>query len=355
MRVYTSVIFWMRAIACLSIVLIHSITTTFYKIDMPNEGYLLRSLQLLILYATPIFVFISEFLLAKQYKTNVKEGFVKQKLLTLGIPYIVINLGLAYVYGYPKNISEYWDSVKFMMFHGGTLTYFIVIIFQFYALHMLFAKYLVRLNPIKIVCYSLIVTSLYWAMRTFIDAPDAVYLNWMWQREGWMIFTGWLSYFLLGFYTGYHYEAFMRNIKHYTPHILIGTVLVTLITLTNYLTGWLTLVDSKRIDTPIYVTMIILAFFLLSSYTKYVPRFFIFISNYSFSIYLIHYFIVHRLGQLHDHPLFNVLFTFTLTIVFSICIAYIFNLFKFGKYIVGGIGKVSYKSFHESYMNNQVD
>ena len=123
---------------------------------MPNEGYLLRIFQLLLLYATPMFVFISEFLLAKQYKTKVKDGFFKQKLLTLGIPYIIINLGLAYVYGHPKNFEDYMDSVVFMMFHGGTLTYFIVIIFQFYLLHIVFAKHLVKLNPIKLVIYSLI-------------------------------------------------------------------------------------------------------------------------------------------------------------------------------------------------------
>lgn len=62
MRIYTSIIFWMRAIACLSVVMIHSITTTFYKFDMPNEGYLLRIFQLL--YATPMFVFISEFFIS---------------------------------------------------------------------------------------------------------------------------------------------------------------------------------------------------------------------------------------------------------------------------------------------------
>lgn len=355
MKVYTSVIFWMRAMACLSIVMIHTITTTFYKFEMPNEGYLLRVFQLLLLYATPIFVFISEFLLAKHYKTEVKEGFVKQKLLILGIPYIIINLGLAYVYGHPENLKEYMESVKFMMFHGGTLTYFIIIIFQFYALHMLFAKYLVKLNPIKMIFYSLIITSLFWAMRTFIDAPDAFYLNWMWQREGWMVFIGWLSYFLLGFYMGYYYETFMANIQRYSIHILVGTLIVTAITVVDYLSGWLTLVDSKRVDTPLYVTMIILVFFLISSYTKYVPRFFIFISNYSFSIYLIHYFIVHRLGKLHDNPAFNILFTFTLTVTFSICITYLFNLTKFGKYIVGGIGNVKYESFYKSYKNNQVD
>lgn len=355
MKVYTSVIFWMRAIACLSIVMIHTITTTFYKFDMPNEGDLLRSTQLLILYATPMFVFISEFLLAKQYKTKVKPGFIKQKLLTLGIPYIFINLGLAYVFGDPSNFQEYIESVKFMMFHGGTLTYFIVIIFQFYALHMLFAKYLVKLNPIKITCYSIVITSLFWGIRIFFEPSNSAFFNWMWGREGWMIFIGWLSYFLLGFYMGYHYETFMKNIQRYTIQIVLGTLGVTLFTLFNYFSGWITLVDSKRIDTPIYVTMIILLFFLLSSYTKYVPKFFIFISNYSFCIYLIHYFIVHRLGKLHEEPELNILFTFTITVVFSICIAYLLNLSKYGKYIVGGIARVEYSSFYKSYKNNLVD
>lgn len=355
MKVYTSVIFWMRAIACLSIVMIHTITTTFYKFDMSNLSHLLRVFQLLLLYATPMFVFISEFLLAKQYKAQVKEGFVKQKLLTLGIPYVIINLLLAYTYGHPNNLKEYLESVKFMMFHGGTLTYFIIIIFQFYALHMLFAKYLVKLNPFKLIIYSLIITTLFWSMRTFIDAPDAFYLNWLWQREGWMIFIGWLSYFLLGFYMGYYYGTLMTNIQKYTKYIIIGTIVVTAIIVINYLSGWLTLVDSKRIDTPIYVTMIILILFLISSYIKYVPKFFIIISNYSFSIYLIHYFIVHRLGALHDNPIFNILFTFTLTITFSICIAYVLNLFKFGKFVIGGIGNVKYDTFYQSYKNNSVD
>src|SRR5699024_11866503 len=123
--------------------------------------------------ALPIlFVFISEFLLAKQYKAQVKEGFVKQKLLTLGIPYVIINLLVAYTYGHPNNLKEYLESVKFMMFHGGTLTYFIIIIFQFYALQMMFAKYLVKLNPFKLIIYSLIINTLFWSMRTIIDVND---------------------------------------------------------------------------------------------------------------------------------------------------------------------------------------
>ena len=154
---------------------------------------------------------------------------------------------------------------------------------------------------------------------------------------------------------GYNYEKLMSNIQKYTVHIVSGTIIVTIFVIFNYLFGILTLVNSKRFDTPIYVTLVILLFFLIASYFKYVPRFIIFISNYSFSIYSIHYFFVHRLGALHDHPLLNILFTFTLTVTFSICIGYVMNLSKFGKYIVDDIGKMKYETYYQSYKQNLVD
>ena len=63
---------------------------------------------------------------------------------------------------------------------------------------------------------------------------------------------------------------------------------------------------------------------------------------------------MHRLER-HDHPSLNILFTFTLTVTFSICIAYVMNLSKFGKYIVGGIGKMKYETYYQSYKQSLVD
>lgn len=355
MKVYTSVIFWMRAIACLSVVMIHAISTTFYKFDMPNSGYILRVSQLVLMYATPMFVFISEFLIAKNYHIYLKENFFKNKLITLGIPYIFINFGLAYVFGNFHDLKGYLSSVNKMMFHGGTVTYFIIIIFQFFILHKLFAKYLIKLSPIKVIIFSIIFSSSFWAMRNLISKPGIIYLDWMWQREGWMIFFGWFCYFILGFYIGIFYNDFMANIQNYKYSIYISTLLMLMIVVYNYLSGFLTMVSSKRLDIPLYVLTIILFVFLLSSYIKYVPKFILFISNYSFSIYLLHFFFVHRLGRVHEHPVMNVIFTFTLSLVFSIIIAYLFNLSKYGKYLVGGIGNLSHEKFKKNYENSLVD
>ncbi|MDG0843712.1 acyltransferase family protein [Staphylococcus equorum] len=356
MKTYTSVIFWMRTIACLSIVLIHAITTTFSKMDFVGHGTAIRIFQLLLMFSTPLFVFISEFLLAKNYHVKTKPGFFKNKLIYLGIPYIVVNLAISYFYFEPETLEDYFRHVTNTMFHGGAVTYFIVIIFQFYILHILFAKYIIKWKPIPVIIGATIFATLYWAFREFVPPSENPILGLFWGREGWMLFLGWISYFLLGFYTGIYYETFMKNIKKYTWLIIFGTILSAGILVSNYLFGVSTWVESKRFDIPFYVTMVILLFFLFSSYVKYVPKFVLFISNYSFCIYLVHYFFVHDLGLLRaDSSLRNIAFTFILTVTISVCLAYVFNLFKLGKFMVGGIGHINYDKVYESYKHDKMD
>lgn len=356
MKTYTSVIFWMRTIACLSIVLIHAITTTFSKMDFVGHGTAIRIFQLLLMFSTPLFVFISEFLLAKNYHVKTKPGFFKNKLIYLGIPYIVVNLAISYFYFEPETLDDYFGHVSNTMFHGGAVTYFIVIIFQFYILHILFAKYIIKWKPIPVIIGATIFATFYWAFREFVPPSENPILGLFWGREGWMLFLGWISYFLLGFYTGIYYESLMKNIKKYTWLIIFGAILSAGILISNYLFGVSTWVESKRFDIPFYVTMVILLFFLFSSYVKYVPKFVLFISNYSFCIYLVHYFFVHDLGLLRaDSSLRNIAFTFILTVTISVCLAYVFNLFKLGKFMVGGIGHINYDKVYESYKHGKMD
>ncbi|GAA3729266.1 hypothetical protein GCM10022378_17360 [Salinicoccus jeotgali] len=158
-----------------------------------------------------------------------------------------------------------------------------------------------------------------------------------------MIFVGWLIYFSLGFYIGNYYEAFISNIKKFTIPIILLFTFATIFMIYNYYSGAISIVESKRADIPFYCTSIILLFFLVSSYINYLPKFILFISNYSFSIYLTHYFFVHRLGQLSDSPETNIIFTFILTVTLSLLTAQIFNAFRWGKFIVGGVGKLKYE------------
>lgn len=349
MKKNINIIFWMRALACLSIVLIHSITTTFFKLNEIDHSKIFRLIQLLLMFSTPLFVFISEFLIAKNYGVNLKENFWKSRMLHLGVPFVILNSLLAIVYGYPTDLQSYAQQWIRMMFQGGSVTYFILIIFQFFVLHKVLGPFLIKLNPIKITIYSVIFSSIFWYIRGSFKAPDIAILSWIWDREGWIIFFGWFCYFVLAFYIGVHYEKFITKIKEFKLGIILGLFIATCILIGNYVLGIDTYVESKRFDIPLYTVFVILFFFLISTYNIYVPKFILFISNYSFSIYLLHYFFVHRLGTLNIDPIKNIIFTFIITLIFSICIAYILNKFKYGKFIVGGISNFRYEIVNKDY------
>ena len=59
---------------------------------------------------------------------------------------------------------------------------------------------------------------------------------------------------------GYHYEKLMNHIQNIQSHFERHGNCYHFV-VCNYLFGILTLVDSKRFDTPIYVTLVILLFF----------------------------------------------------------------------------------------------
>lgn len=67
-------------------------------------------------------------------------------------------------------------------------------------------------------------------------------------------------------------------------------------------------------------------------------------SNYSFSVYLLHLIYLNRMTVLSNSIFEDILYKFIVTLVLSICIAYIINLNRFWKYLVDNIVKIEYKS-----------
>lgn len=354
MKQYITVIFWMRAIACINIVLIHSLTSNFAEINSGQLDLFYKFFQLLLMFSTPLFIFISEFLIAKNYNINLPNNFLKKRFKFLGLPFILINIVLVITYSKYNSLWDFILSYLKVTFMADSLTYFIVVILQFFVLHFLFCKWLIKLQPIPVIIVSLIITTLYLAIPKFIEMPDSGYLQIIWNREGWLIIFGWLSYFVLGFYLGIYYDKVMDKIQNYKYLIISGFILSITIVSINYFSGFSTYVASKRMDMPFYTTMIILLFLLIFSYIKHVPKFILFISNYSFNIYLIHYFIVHQLGNLSNTPHLNVLYKLILTITISIGIAYIINLSSFGKYLIGNTYKVRHDDILKSKNSNQL-
>lgn len=343
MKKLISEIFWMRAIACIGIVVIHSISITLGTNPDLVKNQWPTYVQLYLMFCTPVFVFITEFLNAHKYGDKLKKGFMRRRILYLGVPYIILNLFWTIDKYAPVSLPELLDGFIMVSIRGHSVTYFILIIFQFYILHMLFSKYLRKMNPFAVITASILVTSVYWGVRLTYPAPEHVLGQLIWAKEGQTIFFGWITYFVLGYYIGINYEIFKANIRKYSWLIAALFIFSVFFVLMIHNFGINSAMGSKRLDTPIYTTSVILLFFLLASYYDYVPRFIMFISNYSFGIYLLHLIFLNNMGMMTENVFWDIVYKVILAICLSIFTAYLFNLNKYGKFVVGNVGKTEYQ------------
>lgn len=333
-------VFWLRCLACLAVTLGHSI----------GNGYILYTdtsiyhvgayiLQIAILFAVPVFIFISELLLANKYINKVPKGFMKKRVKILLLPYLFMSTVYALLNLETWTLQGLITGWIGSILLGKSAVYFILIIFQFYFLHMLFSKYLNRISPKIMIPLAFVINILYLAFFNFIEAPNNAIANYIWDIGYWLPFIGWIFYFVLGFYCGRDYQRFLSLIKSkwllIMPILTLGFMLL--------MNKWFLLdYDSKRVDMLLYATSIIfLIIYLSSNIVKKVPKLVMFISNYSFSIFLLNMFFLILLRNIKQPAFLNIVsFSFSiflLTLFLCISTAYLFNRFPRGKYFVGKI------------------
>ncbi|PAF31571.1 acyltransferase family protein [Paenibacillus sp. 7516] len=340
-------IFWLRSISCLAIVLIHAIETSidYYSTQSGSALVSLQTLHLFLLFATPTYVFISEFLLAKAYKDGVPSGFFMKRVKNLLIPYCF--MGVAYAVIEAKD-SFTWSSlivetVKNIVM-GDFVAWFILLIFQFYILHMILSKFLNRIRPSNALVISFVINIAYLGFFN-LTQPLAVipFHDYIWARGYWIPCLGWIFYFTVGYYAGRNYNDIVQWI-HRRQLWIFGSTLLAL--------GLVFLLDdlifskttSKRPDMLIYTCCVIGLIFYVSNKVNKVPPWVYYISSYSFSIYLLHKLIMTFIPPIPKMGMISyVAILFVGSLIGSVIVAYLFNRIPFGKYVVGGIQEIKNK------------
>ncbi|MBM7702254.1 acyltransferase family protein [Metabacillus iocasae] len=346
MKKQISEIFWLRSVACMTIVFIHALTLVIVSYYSQDEtAYkVLRTLQLLLMYGTPMFVFISEFLLSYSYKETVPKGFFKKRFQFIFLPYVI--MGLFYgAYTQRKNgVDEIWDQMVLNVVQGQYHGYFVLIIFQFYVLHILYQK-LHRFIPMKVALIaSLFINVAYLSVINFVDGPTLYDVTpYVWNIQSRLPFLGWIFYFTVGFYAGRHYNEFKQfvvtNIRMMVAVFLlsVGTIVAF------YWTETLTIINSKRVDVMFLTLFVIFILFYLATKMKRVPKLFMKVSQYSFGIYLLHPFFQSEVMKWIkatpeiNGPVVTTLILLGTGIVFSMIMTHLLNYLKVGKYIIGKV------------------
>ncbi|MEK3887246.1 acyltransferase family protein [Bacillus sp. FSL K6-3431] len=336
-------VIWLRVVACISVVLGHSLITTntiLYE-DVDSFGKKIVYLILMATYfATPVFIFISEFLLAKKYSNGLPPNFIKKRAKYLLVPYLFMSVVYGFVNADSLNPQSIMMTIIRNILLAESTVYFILIIFQFYFLHIVFYKKLNKWKPLTVISSTLLLNILYLSFFHFVNAPENEIASYIWRRGHWLLFVAWIFYFVMGFYIGKYFNKVKKKLhsKKVAISLAFSTTCLLILVITNKYFDLIHTVSSKRIDILIYTASVILLVFSLSTFIKRTPNFIITISNYSFSIYLLHkvFLAVFEAFNLnYFNPILHVVLAFLFSFFSSILISYLLNLGSFGKYLVG--------------------
>ncbi|RIO09168.1 acyltransferase family protein [Mammaliicoccus sciuri] len=338
-------IYWLRTIACLAVVGVHAITSgliLFPEERLALSGYSLYTIQMALMFGTPAFIFISEFLFAKSYPDGLPEGFFKKRVQYLLIPYFSMSIIYGIVFAENWKASTIIVNTLQNLFLGNFVAYFIPVIFQFYILHALLHKNLQKWTPQKVFILAFIINALYLAYFQATEPPISQ-LEYFWNRGHWILLPAWLFYFVLGYYSGHYHEKLIEYLKKYKFLVFIAPMITLAIVIILRYLGLPDLTSSKRVDIIFYTTSLIFLIIYLTSKLKTAPKIVLFISKYSFSIYLLHKLLIDNIVQITNNIYLHTLITFVLGILFSIFVSYLFNKIPYGQFIVGKVAKIPVK------------
>ncbi|GAB6086215.1 acyltransferase family protein [Alkaliphilus crotonatoxidans] len=347
-------VYLLRSVSCLNVVLAHGITRTIelYDGSLTAESRLLfLSLRLLSTFGTPIFIFLAEFLLAYSYRDEIPQNFLKKRFQYIFIPYL--SMGVIYAILSTFEGTAYLNSVGLSSFlihfiknvflgfyrHG----YFILVIFQFYFLHIKFHQKIKELSPPLVLLGSLLINILYLAFFNLTRPPFSHPIGqYLWGDFSWIPFPGWIFYFFLGYYCGHHFDTFQRGLLKYRRLVALFPLVSGTVVLSVYRQGILLINSSKRVDMLFFSVSMLFFLYLMALKLDKIPQFFVYISRYSFGIYLFHMlflailvWLIKPINYAFIPPQLMLLILWLLATLGSIWATKYISRLPFGSYIVG--------------------
>lgn len=354
-------LFVLRTVACLSLTLLHALNRIY-----PESGLAMDFVKLALTFGTPAFIFISEMILSYSYPDDMPKSFWRKRFSFVFMPYLLFGAFYAVMKAAEDWLSAggvsllvlwnyLWKHIVLGDYHG----YFILIVFQFYLLHSFYNKYMRNISPLWVVVISLLVNLGYLAVFNFLPPPSFPGAGYIWSKMHWLPFAGWMFYFSLAYYCGRYYEKFKGVIYQYGWWSIPAIAVAGSYAYWMQTSGIINKISSKRVD-MIALTVCLIAFicFAVAKMRK-LPPFFVWLSRYSFGIYLLHPLLMAVLiVPLQRIPIIGVnwmgmMILFVTSVVGSILIAYLLNRFRWGPYLIGKTGEDMKKNSHPSQVSLQ--
>lgn len=357
---YISELDTVRAIACLCVVLLHSINFGAgggnYHVASGIDKILI-AVSGIMSFGTTTFIFISGLILAYSYPKKLPKNFYIQRVKYIFIPFVFTSL----IFAVYNSQGSLFGSIKLFIFNlMGLQHWFVLVVLQFYVLYPFFNRIFQKYSYKKVLPVALFVNISYLGIFNLFSSPlDNVYINYIWLQGYWVPFLGWIFYFAVAYYAGRNYVAFVQFIRSNIKWIYILLPISIAITLRMNEIGSFGF-GSKRIDMILLSTLLIFILLTFANKVKVHPILKV-VSRYSFGIYLLHYLFLSIMDRLfHQYDLYStlgylsILMMFIISTTCSISMIYLVNRFKIGKFLFGQV-KSSPKQIQKKMVNNMVN
>lgn len=331
-------IFVMRAVACLSVVLMHANGMVLQYDPTLSQGSTkwLTTLSTLLLFSTPAFAFMSAFLLGFSRRPFQLGAVLWKRVKYLLSPYIFF----AFVYAAWGSYNWGFPFLQRLAYNlrGGYHGYFILIVLQFYVAHAMLQWVFSRVPPRYALTTAGVVNFCYLlALNLKWFPPAEIGISW------YHLFPAWAFYYVLGFYAGRYREAFHAFLQTRFRWVAGLSLVAALALLSLVLSGVMPDLSSQRFDVLVYSAGLICLLFGLAGKVRRVPGIVNMISRFSFGIYLLHWFFVElgwRLagGRIASAGLMGILALWAWSVVGAVALTALLGALPIGPFLVGKLG-----------------
>ncbi|WP_414048610.1 acyltransferase family protein [Macrococcus animalis] len=327
MKRYYEEITFIRAIACLLVLLTH--VTLMYPIENQNIG---TKLSLVInqfaRVGTPMFCIISAFLLFNGFKDKVLDHkkFIQSRTKKIVIPYLIWSVIYIVLMDITGKSEFDWQNIWKYLFLGDGYVhlYFIAIVLQFYIFFMMSYHLFNKDNIAKYTLLSVIIMIAWYIAR---DSSYAV------NHRAFLL--NWIGFFMMGGYMAYYLDqikAWIGRIQEYLGYyVIIGLMLLFVeMNIPHLFTS-----DRMMniILVPLAIAFIIYIYWHSNKFIVYLLNY---IGNRAMGIYLVHMLVIGVLGELIPISFWNpymLLFNYILVVVVTLITVDLLSLLPKGEFL----------------------
>lgn len=327
MKQYYEEITFIRAIACLLVVLTH--VTLMYPIEEMNLGLKLSLvINQFARVGTPIFCIISAFLLFNGFKDKTLNyrKFLISRLKKIVIPYFIWSV--FYLVIMDVTGKSNFDSSKILkyIFLGDSYVhlYFIAIVLQFYLFYVLSHQIFNKNNIAQWTLLLIILMIIWYLVRDSIYAINhrALLINW-------------IGFFMMGGYLAYHFEQIKQWIMYLKDYLIYYVIIGLLVSLLEMDIPKLFTSDRMMnlILVPLAIAFIIVLYWKSNHITIYLLSY---MGNRAMGIYLVHMLVIGVLGEVIPKSFWNpymLLFNYILVIAVTLITVDVLSLLPKSNYL----------------------